>query len=235
MDEARPAEAEHSPVLWKAIYEIAQLESRLHRSEEQWVASMLAAANFKDDETCEHIERMSRFAETIMRTVSNDSEQARMMRLASQLHDVGKLGVPDTILLKVGPLSSDETEMMQRHTIIGRGILAKVDSEIARLAATIAFSHHEHWDGGGYPQRLRGSDIPEVARMAAIADTFDALTTNRIYRKAYSIPQALRMMGAEKGRQFDPDLLDAFFTSIDRIMDIAHEYPDETLVDDATG
>lgn len=235
VDEARSPEAEHSPVLWEAIYEIAQLESRLHRSEEQWVASMLVAANFKDDETREHIERMSQYTETLLRAVSNDSEQARMTRLAGKLHDIGKLGIPDNILFKVGALSADETEVMHRHTIIGHDILANVESEVASLAATIALNHHERWDGGGYPQGLSGNDIPEVARMAAIADTFDALTTNRIYRKAYSIPKALTMMRSEEGRQFDPDLLDMFFASIDRIMDISHGYPDEALVHDASG
>ncbi len=235
MDETRSSAPKHSPVLWKAIYEIAQLESRLHRSEEQWVVSMRAAAHFRDDESPQHIERMSRYAGALIRTVSGDGQHARMVRLASQLHDIGKIGISDDILLSVGPLTGEEAGAMRRHTIIGNDILTNVESEIADLAAAIALGHHERWDGGGYPHGLSGDDIPEAARIAAIADTFDALTTNRIYRKAYSLPNALRMMRAEKGRQFDPDLLDGFFAAIDCIMDIFNEYPDEDLVRGATG
>lgn len=235
VDRERRSETTHSPVLWKAIHEVAQLESRLHHAEEQWVSSMLLAADLRDDETCQHIQRMSRYTETLFRTTSDDSQHARLMRLASQLHDIGKLGIRDDILLKVGPLAKEEVEVMRGHTVLGRDILQNVQSEVADLAASIALSHHERWDGGGYPHGLSGDDIPEAARMAAVADAFDALTTNRIYRKAYSVPKALQMMRAERGRQFDPDLLDAFFGSIDHVMDIFNKYPDEGLLRGATG
>ena len=207
--------------------EIAQLELRLHRSEEQWADSFLVAALFKDDETPQHIQRMSRYAEVIVQTTAQDREHARMVRLASQLHDIGKLGIPDEILLKMGTLTPSEVAVMRRHTVIGHGILANIgDSEIARLASATALSHHERWDGHGYPHGLRGEDIPEVARVAAIADAFDALSTNRIYRKAYSVPKALDLMRAERGRQFDPELLDGFFAAIDQVMDIFKAHPD---------
>ena len=226
VDDDQVDEADHPPVLWTAIQEIALLESRLHRSEEQWVASMLAAAKFRDDETAQHIQRMSRYAEILSRTISEDGQDARSIRLASQLHDIGKIGIPDRILMKVGSLTPEEAQVVRQHTIIGRDILDAVDSAVADLAASIACSHHERWDRGGYPQGLAGDDIPLAARISAITDTFDALTTNRIYRKAYSLPTALRMMRAEQGRQFDPQLLDAFFSVIDEIMNVFYEFPD---------
>ena len=227
--ERHGAVQQFSPVLWKAIHEVAQLESRLSRAEQQWVSSMLLAASFKDDETSQHVQRMSRYTEVLVRTSTDDSQLARVMRLASQLHDIGKLGIPDDIVMKRGPLTDEEVEVMRGHTLIGHDILQDVESEVAELAASIALGHHERWDGGGYPHGLSGHDIPLAARIAAIADTFDALTTDRVSKKALSLPNALHMMRAEKGRQFDPDLLDSFLGAIDHVMDIFNKYPDEVI------
>ena len=224
----------HSPVLLNAIHEVAQLESRLNRAEQQWLASMLLAASFRDDETSQHIQRMSRYTEVLVRTSTDDSQLARIMRLASQLHDIGKLGIPDDILMKRGPHTDEEVEVMRGHTVIGCDILQDVESEVTDLAASIALSHHERWDGGGYPHGLRGDDIPLAARIAAIADTFDVLTTDRVSRKARSLANALHVMRAERGRQFDPDLLDSFLGAIDQVMDIFNKYPDEGIPRRAT-
>ena len=224
-----------TPELWKAITEMARLETLLYRSEEQWVATMVRVANFRDDETPEHIQRMSRYSEVIARSISTDSTWACRVRLASQLHDIGKIAVPDRILLKMGELDPEERQVMQRHVAYGQEMLSVGASELAELAATIALRHHERWDGGGYPDRLAEQDIPIEARVVAIADTFDALTTNRIYRKAYSLPVALKLMREENGGQFDPELLAGFFDSIDHVMTIFDEFPDVSAEQQAAG
>jgi putative two-component system response regulator len=126
------------------------------------------------------------------------------------MHDVGKIGVPDAILLKPGPLDAGERVEMQRHAEIGYGILAGSGAELLDLAATIAWTHHERFDGGGYPRGLKGEEIPLEGRIAAVADVFDALTSDRVYRAAFTRAEALMMMRAERGLHFDPRVLDAF-------------------------
>ena len=148
------------------------------------------------------------------------------LRLATALHDVGKIGVPDGILLKPGSLSPDEYAAMQRHAQIGYQLLAGSTSELLRVAADIALTHHEWWDGSGYPRGLQGEEISEEARIAAVADVFDALTSNRVYRPALPFDEAIAMMRELRGRQFEPRLLDAFFGAMDEITAIREAYPD---------
>lgn len=126
------------------------------------------------------------------------------------MHDVGKIAIPDAILLKPGPLTADERIIMERHTEIGARILGYADADVLRMGQVIAQSHHERWDGHGYPDGLSGMDIPLPARICAVADVFDALTVDRCYRPALPNDEAVRMMRAERGGQFDPDALDAF-------------------------
>jgi putative two-component system response regulator len=136
------------------------------------------------------------------------------------MHDVGKIGVPDGILLKVGQLDEEETAIMRRHPEMGHRILDGSESELLQLAATIALTHHEWWDGSGYPKGLAVETIPLEGRIAAIGDVFDALVSDRVYRKAYSLGEAVEMMGAERGTHFDPELLDVFLDSLEEIVQI---------------
>lgn len=212
--------------LWEAAGEIGRSEERLRRTNEQWVTSLVRTARFKDDETAQHIERMNGYCELLADEVLDDSEQAYTIGVASRLHDIGKVAIPDEILLKAGPLTPEEKATMQTHTSIGHGILVGVAAPIAELAATIAVSHHERWDGSGYPSGLSEESTPIEGRIAAIADTFDALTTDRIYREALPLPEALRVMQAEADKQFDPRLLEHFFGMIDRVIHIQQRYPD---------
>ena len=170
------------------------------------------AVSLRDEETGRHIERMSRYAVVLAEKVGFTGLSPEDLRLATALHDVGKIGVPDGILLKPGSLSPDEYAAMQRHAQIGYQLLAGATSELLRIAADIALTHHEWWDGSGYPRGLQGVEIPEEARIAAVTDVFDALTSNRVYRPGISFDEAIVVMAALRGRQFEPRLLDAFST-----------------------
>lgn len=184
------------------------------------------AISLRDDETGPHIERMSRCSAVLAEVVGFTRLTANDVRLATALHDVGKIGVPDSVLLKPGTLSAEERSTMQRHAQIGYRLLAGSKSELVGAAADIALSHHEWWDGGGYPRGLRGTEIPEEARIAAITDVFDALTSDRVYRPAVGLDEAIGVMAELRGRQFEPRLLDAFLDSMDAIVSIRDAYPD---------
>ena len=218
---------ERTEVLWLALSEMEATTQALREVDARWVQRFLRAARFKDDETPAHIERMSRYCELLAGIRVSDQQWAASVRFASQLHDIGKVAIPDAILLKMGPLTEDEKAAMRTHAEIGRDILRDERSGVARLASTIAFTHHERWDGRGYPSGLTGEAIPLEGRIAAIADAFDALTTNRIYRKAFTLPEAVEKMKRESGRQFDPSLLESFLGAMPAVMDIHERHPDE--------
>jgi putative two-component system response regulator len=161
---------------------------------------------------------MSSYCALLASWTGFDREQHEQIRTASVMHDVGKIGVPDAVLLKPGRLSAEEFELMKRHAEFGYEILKGTTSPLLDLAAEIAFTHHERWDGGGYPRGLARDEIPVEGRMAAIADVFDALTSDRVYRKAFTIPQAIEMIKDERGAQFDPDLLDLFLDGFPEVL-----------------
>jgi putative two-component system response regulator len=196
---------------------------QLKMTREETVKRLSLAVNYRHEETGGHTERMSRYCAALARRTGLDAESIRM---ASRMHDVGKVAVPDQILLKPGPLSAEERSQMERHATIGHEILSGSGSALLELAAMIALTHHEKFDGTGYPRRLAGSDIPIEGRVAAIADVFDALTNDRCYRDAFSLDQALAMMSSERGRHFDPELLDLFMDSIDEVLQIRSHFTD---------
>jgi putative two-component system response regulator len=142
------------------------------------------------------------------------------IRIASPMHDVGKVALPDHLLLRPGALNPEERAEMERHTWIGYQILAGSGSALLELGATIALTHHEKWDGTGYPRQLTGSAIPMEGQVAAVADVFDALTSDRPYRKAFSLEETMRIMRDERGKHFDPRLIDLFFENVDQLMEI---------------
>ena len=222
-DHRRKLEAmvkERTADLWKAIQELEQARDDLRSSQAETVERLSMAAEFRDDETARHIQRMSQYCGLLARSVIGDPAEADLVRLASVMHDVGKIGIPDGILLKPGKLTPDEYEQMKEHAAYGHKILAGGSSRLLEVAATIALTHHERWDGEGYPHGLSGEDIPIEGRIAAIADVFDAITTDRVYRRAFSLGEALTIMRDGKGTQFDPRLLDEFFDVIDEVLKI---------------
>ena len=215
---------ERTAELWNAVRELEQAQLDVRKSREETVYRLSIAAEFRDDETARHIQRMSRYCSMLARHQGADEQRSELIRLASIMHDVGKIGIPDHILLKPNPLTEEEREIMERHAELGHRILAGSESELLKLAATIALTHHEWIDGTGYPQALAGEDIPFEGRIAAIADVFDALTTDRIYRKAYPLGEAVDIMKAERGSHFDPDMLDVFLDALDEVLRIKEDF-----------
>lgn len=196
--------------------EAAVVDRRL--AQEETIHRLSLAAEYRDDETSRHIERMSRYCAILAEGAGWDARAAELLRMASKMHDIGKLGIADSILLKPGKLSREEYEVMKGHTDIGHQILRGSQSELASMGALLAWTHHERIDGTGYPRGLRGDEIPVEGRIAAIADVFDALTTNRVYRRALLLDEALAIMREGRGRHFDAHLLDTFLGSLDLVL-----------------
>jgi putative two-component system response regulator len=167
------------------------------------------------------MERVGLYSELLARQLGLDDERCEAIRLASPLHDIGKIGLPDEILLKPGPLNADEQEMMRGHTDIGYSLLADRDDQLLDLAASIAVTHHEHVDGNGYPRGLSGDEIMIESRIVAVADAFDAMTQERPYRAARAVEDALDELTAQAGKQFDEEVVEALLSSLDGILAIA--------------
>jgi HD-GYP domain-containing protein (c-di-GMP phosphodiesterase class II) len=184
--------------------------SELEIAQSETVRRLSMAVEFRDEDTGAHIERIGRFSTLLAEQVGLERELCERLGYAAPLHDVGKVAIPDAILLKPGPLTAQERAIVETHAEEGHRLLRGSSSSILDMAATIALSHHEKWDGSGYPRGLAGDEIPIEGRIVAVADVFDALTSDRVYRAAYSVEQAVQMMRPQRGRHFDPELLDAF-------------------------
>ena len=180
-------------------------------------------------ETANHTERVSRYCALLARLGGLSQRRSELIGAASKMHDIGKLGIPDGILRKPGPLNRSEREHMQRHAEYGRNILAGESDPLLDLAAAIAWTHHERWDGDGYPRHLAGEEIPLEGRIVAIADVFDALTSHRVYRPAMALEHALGMIRAGRETHFDPALLDLFLDALPQMLEIRRCHPDRTL------
>lgn len=184
------------------------------------------AAEYKDKETGEHIIRMSSFCRLIAKATGMSDEEAELIYNASPMHDVGKIGIPDRILLKPGKLDADEWEIMKTHTTIGAKIIGDHPSELLQSARIIALTHHEKWDGSGYPFAKKGEEIHPYGRISALADVFDALTSKRPYKEAWSFEEAVDEIIKGKGTHFDPFYLDAFLQVLPEIKRIKYEIAD---------
>lgn len=204
-----------------AALERSAVELKLTR--EETVRRLSRAIEYRDEETGGHTERMSRYASLLAARVGLDSESIRM---ASPLHDVGKVALPDSILLKPGKLTAEERHEMERHAEVGYRILTGSGSALLELAATIAWTHHEKFDGSGYPLGLKRDEIPIEGQIAAVADVFDALTSDRPYRPAFQVEEAIHMMRDAGGAHFSPYLLDAFCDDMAEVAAIREEDAD---------
>lgn len=189
----------------------------LQAAHDEMLERLARVIEYRDNDTGEHIGRMSEYCAIIARSLGFTPAAASELRIAATMHDVGKVGVPDGILLKAGPLTPAERAVMQRHTLIGHEMLGDSRNPLIQEAARIALTHHERWDGTGYPHGLRGTDIPLSGRIAALADVFDAITSRRVYREPASFGEALEFVRAQKGQQFDPAVVDAFLSSLDEV------------------
>jgi putative two-component system response regulator len=185
---------------------------RLARAQVEMLERLTRAAECRDDDTGQHTRRVGELAHALAGAVGLPRTAAHLLRRAAPLHDVGKIGIRDAILLKPGPLDAEELEVMRGHTLLGAQLLSRGRSRMVRAAEQVALSHHESWDGSGYPRGLVGESIPLSARIGSLADFYDALTHDRPYRRALPRPEVLRMIEEERGRRFDPRVVDAFMS-----------------------
>jgi putative two-component system response regulator len=214
---------ERTTELWDTIRRLVESEAQTRQSQIETIRRLALAAEFRDDDTGQHIHRMSSYCAILAHRAGLERGRCEMIRISSEMHDVGKIGIPDNILLKPARLSPSERTIIERHAEIGFQILGGSGSKLLQLAATIALSHHERFDGGGYPHGLRSEEIPVEARIATIADVFDALTSDRVYRKALSLDHSLRLMRDGEGTHFDPQLLDLFLNAMDEVLVIRNQ------------
>ncbi|MBN1128036.1 MAG: two-component system response regulator [Chitinispirillaceae bacterium] len=199
---------------------------RIRAASLETIYRLSMASEYKDEDTGAHNKRMSRYSVAIARRWGLDESGVETILYAAPMHDVGKIGIPDHILMKPGRLDTAEWEIMKQHTVIGAKILKGSDAEFIKMGETIALYHHEKWDGSGYPNGRKSIEIPIVGRIAAIADVFDALTSKRPYKGPYSVENSLAIISEGRGTHFDPDVVDAFFDIQDEILAIKKRFDD---------
>ncbi len=197
--------------------ELAEVNRRLQESYHATLVALSHALDLRDQMTQGHSERVTAYSLAIAQSLGLDQDAQEALRLGALLHDIGKIGVSDAILRKPGSLDAREWDEMRQHPIWGKQIIERVDF-LAR-ALDVVYAHHEWWDGGGYPQRLRGEQIPLAARIFAVADVFDALTSDRSYKQAWPVEQARAQIIAESGTHFDPRVVNSFVAVFDRILE----------------
>lgn len=203
---------------------VNQRTAELNRAKVEIVERLGRAGEYRDNETGNHVKRVSLYSYEIARQAGLGEERARLIQQASPMHDIGKIGISDTILMKPGKLDDDEYQTMQNHVLIGASILKASTSEILKVAYKIALTHHEKYDGRGYPHGLAGDEIPIEGRIVAIADVFDALTSERPYKEAWPVEKAVALLEKEKGKHFDPYLVDCFMAVLPAIRKIKETY-----------
>lgn len=232
---------------------VDQRTAELARSRLEVIHCLGRAAEFRDNDTGKHVVRVGRYSAIIAREMGLDERTVELIEHAAPLHDVGKIGIPDSILLKPGRLEPAEFDIIKRHCAYGDQIVGDIDQEdweqfsahtsvgarimnvgrspILQMATRIAMSHHEKWDGSGYPRGLSGTDIPIEGRITAVADVFDALSSKRPYKDAFPLEKCLQIIGEGRGTHFDPDAVDAFFAQRDAIVSTMNRFSDDTCSD----
>jgi response regulator RpfG family c-di-GMP phosphodiesterase len=196
---------------------VRERTAELRKTQLEVIERLAHATESRDQETGMHLERISRMCERVGLAMGMTPTEAETLRNASLLHDVGKIGVPDAILLRPGALSDEDRELMRRHTTIGAEIVSGSTSPVMQMAEQIALSHHERWDGTGYPQGLAGEAIPLPGRICAVCDVFDALLSERPYKEPWPYEEALEELRRERGHHFDPAVVDAFLSIVDKL------------------
>lgn len=205
---------------------IEERTAELHRTQFQVVQRLGMAAEYRDEETGNHVLRMSHICALLAKEMGWSEAQCELILNASPMHDIGKIGIPDAILLKPGSFEPDEWEIMKTHAEIGARLLSGDSSELLIMAKEIALTHHEKWDGSGYPRGLSGENIPLAGRIAALADVFDALTSERPYKEAWSIERSVGFIKENSGKHFDPELVELFVKLLPEVLAIKETFED---------
>ncbi|RXJ99098.1 regulator [Arcobacter sp. CECT 8986] len=208
------------------ITEIVELHKELEDTQREIIYKLGEISESRSEETGQHVKRVAEYSKLLATKLELSDEDINTVFTASPMHDIGKISIPDAILHKPGKLDEKEWEIMQTHAKIGYDILKNSSRPILKAAAEISHSHHEKWDGSGYPQGLKGSDIPIFGRITAIADVFDALGSDRSYKKSWPIENILDLFHKERGKHFDPNLVDIFFENIDEFLEIREKFKD---------
>ncbi len=217
--------------LEKAEREVARLNTELRRTQKEIAFTLGEVIESRSRETANHVRRVAAMSEYMAAMMGMSVEESRKIALASSMHDIGKIGIPDSVLNKPGKLTYDEFEIVKTHATIGYEILSRAGGDLFDLAAVIAHEHHERWDGGGYPRGLRGDSIALEARIVSVVDVFDALSHDRVYKKAWDMDRVLDFLGEERGAQFDPMVVDMFLENSRALIDISLSMPDEDRCD----
>lgn len=217
--------------LERAEREVARLNIELRRTQKEIAFTLGEVIESRSRETANHVRRVAAMSEYMAAMIGMSVEDSRRVGLASSMHDIGKIGVPDSVLNKPGKLTSDEFEIVKTHSTIGYEILSRAGGDLFDLAALIAHEHHERWDGGGYPRGIGGESIALEARIVAVVDVFDALSHDRVYKKAWDMDRVLDFLGEERGAQFDPQVVDVFLENSMALIDISLSMPDENRCD----
>lgn len=218
------SEVEKSRKLQQALEGLEEAQHRLEAAHEETILRLAIAAEYRDDDTAAHIQRMSSYSEALARRMGLGKDEVVTIKRASPMHDIGKIGIRDAILMKPGKYTPEEFSEMKQHTIIGAHILSGSTSELLQTGEMIALNHHEKWDGSGYPHGLKGEAIPQVARIVALADVFDALTTKRCYKPAFDVDEAIEIIKKGRGSHFDPDVVLAFLGILQEVLDIRDRF-----------
>ena len=213
--------------LRKALEDMAKAQRNIYKAQLDTIARLAIAAEYRDEQTASHIYRVSEYSALLAEGLHLPPRDVEIIRQAAPMHDVGKIGIPDAILLKKGRLSNEEREIMKQHTVIGARILSGSCSPLLQAGEIIALTHHEKWDGSGYPRGLAGKDIPLWGRICAVADVFDALTTERPYKEAIPNDEAFEMLIRGRGSHFDPKLVDVFVEQREAVEKIQRKYNKE--------
>ena len=208
------------------LKEIAGLNKEITDTQKEVVFTMGAIGESRSKETGNHVKRVSEYSKILARKYGMSEDDVELLHLSSPMHDIGKVGIPDDILKKPGKLTDEEFDVMKTHAILGYDMLKYSTRPILKAAATVAYEHHERWDGKGYPQGLKGEEIHIYGRITAIADIFDALGSDRCYKKAWDDEKIFNLYREERGKIFDPKLVDIFFESIDEILAIREKFKD---------
>lgn len=216
----------HDRAQWLAD-EVRKATTAIVQRERETVMRLCKAAEFRDPETGAHILRMAHYSRLIASRLGFSADQQDLLLEAAPMHDIGKVGIPDRILLKPGRLTPDEFEIMKQHATLGYDLLQGSSSRVLQLGAEIARGHHEKYDGTGYPAGFRGEEIPIFSRIVAVADVFDALTSERPYKKAWSLEEAVNHLVSSSGQHFDPQVIQAFLGAWDDVLAIRNQYQDE--------
>ena len=208
------------------ITEIEKLYEELNETQREIIYKLGEIGESRSSETGQHVKRVAEYSKLLAQKIGLDSKDVDKLFMASPMHDIGKIGIPDSILNKNGKLDSSEWEIMKTHAQLGYDILKNSKREILQAAGIVSYTHHEKWDGSGYPLGLKGEEIHIFGRITAIADVFDALGSERVYKKAWPLEDILKLFNEEKGKHFDPSLIDVFMNNLDDFLEIKEKYKD---------